>query len=439
METEKVESFLSYIEERPVYHKVLQELKKKYESLGEGRGSVVLSHLTRQEREQLQGMFRINPYEDKKVVFKVQDFEAALQQSRFEGISTKMILEAFFQVKLQTKREVKESFQREFEEVISEFMYKDIQEDIDGTDEDNPFKVWFTKQINEKENLLSYLRQKLREGIDLKGFLSIMQTAVNSLPFQNQVCEEEKILLPIFAAQVSGNPHYFDSNTIGEKVLLEYIKSNVTKRNHVETMVEEKWELFYKAGLMKDELSNSILIYGLRGKKKDGLYHQGLEGFYEEKQPIQVTLRTLSDIAVLQARKKDIYIVENPAIFMHLIDTNPDLAMICTSGQLCLSGLLTLDLLANSNYKLYYAGDFDPEGLQIADKLNRRYGKQITMWGYTKENYLNAMSDVTLSEERLKKLDSIESKELIDIITSIRECKKAGYQEKLIPWFDGMA
>lgn len=28
MEEEKVESFLAYIEERPVYHKVLQELKK---------------------------------------------------------------------------------------------------------------------------------------------------------------------------------------------------------------------------------------------------------------------------------------------------------------------------------------------------------------------------------------------------------------------------
>lgn len=434
METEKLESFLTYIEERPVYHKLLQELRKKYESLGEGRGSVVLSQLSRQEREQLQGMFRVNPYEDKKVVIKVHDFDNALQQSRFEGITTKMILEAYFQVKLKTKWEVKEASQREFEDAILGFMY----EDIDENNEENPFKLWFTKQINGKENLLVYLRQKYREGMDLKSVLSIMEKAINSLPFRNENRNEKKILLPIFAAQVSGDPHYFDTNTIGEKILLDYIKSKVTRQNQMETLVEEKWELFYKAGLMKDEVTNSILIYGIRGKKQDDFYHQGLEGFYEEKQPIQVTLRTLGSIAVLQAIQNEVYIVENPAIFMHLIESNPDIAVICTSGQLCLSGLLTLDLLVNSKHKLYYAGDFDPEGLQIADKLSRRYGNQIKMWGYTKENYLNAMSDVILPEDRLKRLDSIESKELLDIVDAIRKFKKAGYQEKLIVWFDGV-
>lgn len=440
MEEEKVESFLAYIEERPVYHKVLQELKKKYESLGEGRGSVVLSHLTRQEREQLQGMFRINPYEDKKVVIKVQDFETALQQSRFEGITVKMILEAYFQVKLQTKREVKEAFQREFEDTISEFMNEDIAKEADRDNykkgEVNPFKLWFTKQISGRENLFIYLQQKFREGIDLQDFLSIMQIAINSLPYHSKACKEEKMLLPIFAALVSGNPHYFDSNTIGEKVLLDYIKTNVDKQYQMVTTAEEKWELFYKVGLIKDEVTNSILIYGLRGIKKEGIYHKGLDGFYEEKQPLQATLKTLSVIKELQGRKKDIYIVENPAIFMHLIETNPDLAVICTSGQLCLSGLLTLDLLVKSKHKLYYAGDFDPEGLQIADKLKQRYGNQITMWGYTKENYQMAMSGVALSEERLRKLDSIKSRDLFDMVAAIKQFKKAGYQERLIDWFD---
>lgn len=433
MKTNKVESFLTYIEERPVYHKVLQELRKKYESLGEGRGSITLSQLTRQEREQLQGMLGINPYEDKKVVIKVKDFESALQQSRFEGITTKMILEAYFQVKLQTKRETKEAFQREFEDTISEFIYKDKEE----IEETNLFKIWFTKQINEKEPLFVYLRQKFGEGMDLKNFLNIMQKAINSLPFHDKECKGEKILLPIFAAQVSTNPHYFDSNTISEKVLLDYIKSNVTRQNQIGTAVEEKWELFYTAGLVRDEVTNSILTYGLRGMKKDGSYHKGLEGFYEEKQPVPVTLRTLSGLSVLQAIKNDIYVVENPAIFMHLIETNPDLAVVCTSGQLCLSGLLTLDLLTRNNYKLHYAGDFDPEGLLIADKLNQRYGQQINMWGYSIENYMTALSDVTLSDDRLRKLDSIESKELLDMVACIQKYKKAGYQEKLIAWFDG--
>ena len=41
----------------------------------------------------------------------------------------------------------------------------------------------------------------------------------------------------------------------------------------------------------------------------------------------------------------------------------------CTYGQVRLSGIILLNLLIESGLKIYYSGDLDPEGIQIADKL----------------------------------------------------------------------
>ena len=49
-----------------------------------------------------------------------------------------------------------------------------------------------------------------------------------------------------------------------------------------------------------------------------------------------------------------------------------DFPLVCTYGQVKLSGIILLNLLVDSGYKLYYTGDIDPEGIQIADKLKQR-------------------------------------------------------------------
>ena len=91
---------------------------------------------------------------------------------------------------------------------------------------------------------------------------------------------------------------------------------------------------------------------------------------------------------------------------------------------------MILDLLEASKAELYYNGDFDPEGLQIADKLKQRY-KRLHLWCYSIENYENIKGTVDV-EERLVKLNRIKSKELAPIIESMRKEKVAGYQETLV-------
>ena len=57
--------------------------------------------------------------------------------------------------------------------------------------------------------------------------------------------------------------------------------------------------------------------------------------------------------------------------------------------------LILLDLL-KENHTFHYAGDFDPEGLLIAQNLKERYGSKLTLWNYQVEWYEKYLSDTVL-------------------------------------------
>ena len=80
----------------------------------------------------------------------------------------------------------------------------------------------------------------------------------------------------------------------------------------------------------------------------------------------------------------------------------------------------------------YYAGDYDPEGFQIAERLRERYGNRVKFWNYSKENYKKYLSNVKISDSRLSILSNIQSVELQDIKKTMQEEKKATYQENML-------
>ena len=81
---------------------------------------------------------------------------------------------------------------------------------------------------------------------------------------------------------------------------------------------------------------------------------------------------------------------------------------------------------------MHYAGDIDPEGLGIAQKLSLRYPKYTRFWKMGLDDYYKSIADVEISMERLKKLDSIFVSDLIPVAEKIREKKQPGYQEALV-------
>ena len=80
---------------------------------------------------------------------------------------------------------------------------------------------------------------------------------------------------------------------------------------------------------------------------------------------------------------QQVYVVENPAVFSVLIRKYPERTVICGNGQLRLAVLVLMDKFSCDTV-FWYAGDFDPEGLLIAQKLKLRYGERLNLWMYKK-------------------------------------------------------
>ena len=106
--------------------------------------------------------------------------------------------------------------------------------------------------------------------------------------------------------------------------------------------------------------------------------------------------------------------------------------LVCTSGQLKEGSWQLLDLLSQTGCQFYYAGDFDPEGLSIADRLWKEYGTRVHFWHMEPQDYRRAISEKEIAgENRLRQLEQIECPALRPTAQAVLQEKRAGYQEAL--------
>lgn len=423
MEREKVlEECVEYFKARPVYRKLFRQMYRKYASLGHLGGTVVLTGLDREEKEQLGGFFQKDYTENKSISISAAFMKKALGASRFSCLSWEEILEAYNGQPLVVNKEIQKQ-----QEEQKELYFRSIMEQC----RDERGKSWLHTVLSERKNGYPLLLQQYKENPkQLEITLLLVLEAIRELPLFSG---KKKELLPVFAAGITGNPHFFDEGTTGEKLLTAFLKEQITD-NAVQTLsgTEYKNRLFYEAGLLKDDLSNDVLAYGIRAWKKGGELHAGLEGFWTCREAVKLTLKTLGELeTICPAESNEVYVVENPAVFSVLTEIYPERAVVCGNGQLRLAVLVLLDRLAE-NSSLYYSGDFDPEGLLIAQRLKLRYKERLKLWNYDVSWYRMYQSDVTLSDARVKKLDHIHLKELEEIRDAMRVAKKAAYQETMI-------
>ena len=127
------------------------------------------------------------------------------------------------------------------------------------------------------------------------------------------------------------------------------------------------------------------MIAHLNAEGRDGKVHEAWKGFFDRYEAWTVSLYNLQQIHNISDAIKAVYIVENPSVFRSLFLEGKRLGkeqigFVCTNGQLNLCGYVLLDLIQKSNIPMYYAGDFDPEGILIADRLKQRYKDDLHLW-----------------------------------------------------------
>ena len=421
-ESKVLEECVLYFKKCPIYDKLFLKMREKYASLGHFGGTVLLTSLSREEKEQLGGFFQKDYIANKSISVSANLMEKCLASSKFAELTWEQILEAYFGEPLKVNKETAIAEKRRRDSYFAELL-KSIQNESE--------KEWLNSVLTEKKEGYLLVMQLYKENPkELRSILTYVTAGIAEL--KNLQNRNKKELLPVFAAEITGNPHYFDEGSVGEKLLFSYLKErwNVVEKEEV-SRAEYKNRIYYEAGILKDELSNDVLAYGIHGWKPDGGLHEGIEGFLKNQEPVKLTLQTIGNLEKVYGQSRQVYIVENPAVFSILTSEHPEYTVICGNGQLRLAVLVLLDKFSEDTM-FRYAGDFDPEGLLIAQKLKLRYKKRLELWKYRVDLYERYLSDVTLSDRRIKKLAQIQIEELLEIKEAMCEKRRAAYQESMV-------
>jgi uncharacterized protein (TIGR02679 family) len=273
------------------------------------------------------------------------------------------------------------------------------------------------------QELARFTMQELRLGAQI----------INAFPYR----EGRQEYLAVFAALLTGNPHAFDDREKSSNLLKMLIRWDVQRRGIIIRDEDifpaiQKQKLYLQVGILRDDISNYVMLFGVSVRKKDGKAHEGMEGFLREGDMVQVPLSVISGWSELKCPDNEIYIMENPSIYaMFCKKWHGKKACMCMNGQPRLSSILILDMLVEAGIKVYYSGDFDPEGLLIAQKLGEYYQGKFTYWHMTKEAYEMTCPSEAISERRLKMLDNITDPELKKVSEEIKNKGMAGYQENI--------
>ena len=99
---ELTETCAAYFKDHPAYHRILEQLLRKYQGFGRPAGTICLEDATSEECDAARALFGRSFSAPLRI--RTADFEAALQNTRFRGVVLKELLECYFGTVIQTKQ-----------------------------------------------------------------------------------------------------------------------------------------------------------------------------------------------------------------------------------------------------------------------------------------------------------------------------------------------
>jgi uncharacterized protein (TIGR02679 family) len=402
----------------------MKELLRIYKKYGELQGYVTLSDATAEECDAATAI--VNPkraFSPPILKFKAIDFDKGLCGTRFKGVLLKSVVECYFGENIIKNTE---------EKMLRAQNKKDFLNIIADENLNEPCYRWLRAMENDKQFGYRSIMGEYEASEEKAGqILKNVCAAINERCGQK---EPEPIQLAVLSAEITGDSHYFDKANLAGRLLIKglaYI-ADISEVNSAEE-IKEVYESF---GIEPDNISGASAAVGIRLYYRDKKEHAAFKIFADNGEICLISAANLSGIFYACSDSKKVFVVENQMVFSALSNTaaHCGLGLLCTSGQIKSAGLKLIDMLVRSGCEILYAGDFDPEGLQIADKLINRYlNPQVHTWRMDTADYNSIEKADFISESRLKKLNTIVSDELHIIADELKISKKAAYQELLIP------
>lgn len=204
-----------------------------------------------------------------------------------------------------------------------------------------------------------------------QALLAQAVTALRALP------ADPPVSLPAFAARLLGGAHALDDGIPLATLTLSGIRALTGFPDG--TGAEWRREAWASAGLLRDELSSTVLTLNLRGTP-------ALDWMADAGEPSVLTLRQLMRHSP-GVSDATIRICENPAVLAAAADAHgaDSAPLVCVQGQPSAAALTLLRHLHEGGAALFYHGDFDWGGLRIASALLRRVPWRP--WRYTAADY----------------------------------------------------
>ena len=402
---------------QPGFKRLFQQMAQRYRGLGRIGGNVVLNNLSPQEQDAIGGVLGKDLTGKSTITVGLHQFHQALEQTRYAGTDFVTLVTAILGQEVISKTEEQLAFQKAkeqfYEGLLSGHPHQLCQDWIRHIEASGPGTRAITQAYTaDPKTLIKQLSQVL--------------IALAKLP----VIKNSYRRLPMWAAEITGDPHGFDPDTNCGKYLISALQFARNQQEGTGFLTsptgEQVWDLLDHFGIIRDDLLNFVTCFGLL---TDNPFWQQA---YNSGTVLNVPVRELAKLDQISvAQGSNVFIIENSGVFSHLADENIVAPMVCTHGQFRLATYMLLDKLASSSIQFWYSGDFDPEGLLMAQRLWDRYPGQVKLWRYSPEDYKNCISGRAIPSKRLKQLDRIHIPELILTADAIKKAAKAGYQENL--------
>lgn len=247
---ENLEECMKYFKNNE-YKRIIQKLRKKYESYGKWEGNITIENPTKGERETLSGFMKKDYSRNKSITISVDKFNKRLQETRFSNIPLKTIIEKY-EGKTITHNKEKQKTKQEQEEIF----YQNILEGQKGTKAYELIKKQNIEII--KKNLkLQYNKNKDNLEKSIKEAI----LCFNNIP-------KEVVKLPVFSADTIRNPHGLDKDKLTGQIFTKMLAINL--KQEMPKSTEELAHLYYMHNLLIDDVSNMVLCKNIRAITKKG-------------------------------------------------------------------------------------------------------------------------------------------------------------------------
>lgn len=242
----------------------------------------------------------------------------------------------------------------------------------------------------------------------------------------------ETLYLSELAAHAAGGQHALDADKPAGRLLYQALAWTFPEAAAQAKPRTALWltTLLTAAGIARDPVSSLVHAYGLDGRTT---YLRTLRAAGHDRPLTLLTLRGISDDVL--AWQSVAFVVENPNVYAMLIERLAKFGkayhptIICTTGVLNLADHALLDALVRNGAHLFYSGDFDKAGLDIAHSVLARHGHNASPWRLTPADYHAALQDDhPLDPGTLHRLRPY----FPDLVNAMCAAARAGDQEKII-------